>query len=372
MPKPPMREESHTRVNMLLLEFSKRMELHTKGEDPDFSRFLYDFKYTIVTRLKHDFLALKPVMVFDSRPRRFPIAESRQSPTKPGARSPRGIDSSSSGGQASPKKRKIDSTTSSPGDFLSEPEPSENAFKCTAEDIQKALSQYSVDSGISSEDNPRALDKLRLRSLAYLHIPAADFIKNTVKLLETVTKRSQGDVMKEWRTTLLYKEVEGIVKRLIDDLIERQISLIEREVKLETMKPITCDEKALERLEEAELEGMEQSRHRNRVIDHFFSEWGAEKFASATQREWEIKFRDGKVRSELGPDPLRHEIRVMAKVRAYFCLATNRLVDFMVRHMQLEMFEAFRSHEFYDRLMVVTKPSIGEDGESRFSSRWKN
>jgi len=48
------------------------------------------------------------------------------------------------------------------------------------------------------------------------------------------------------------------------------------------------------------------------------------------------------VRQELGPDPYQREVEVMAKIRAYYCIASTRFIDNICASVQGELFEDFK------------------------------
>ncbi|EON68609.1 hypothetical protein W97_07867 [Coniosporium apollinis CBS 100218] len=214
------------------------------------------------------------------------------------------------------------------------------ATRFKLEDIRKILDDFSA-SDIGDVD-PKAVDYLILKTLEHWDAPVRTFLDDTEKVLRVHVRKALDEVLRQWKTTDLYKESYRIIDTFLTTHMQSQHDVAERALGLERFKPITLNIETLERNRVEELEVFQAARYEARA-NAWIDEQDARTGKGTSLQDRHRKIATDQVRKEVGADPYQREVEVMAKVRGYYNVASNSFVDHICKSLQVELFDSFRT-----------------------------
>jgi hypothetical protein len=105
----------------------------------------------------------------------------------------------------------------------------------------------------------------------------------------------------------------------------------------------------MKRYEEEELEVFQAARFKART-DAFFNQQDhvTRKETSSEERARKRRADMDGLKTKIGPDPYDREVKVMAKIRAYYQIASIRFVDHIRQSVEAELFDKFRNGLYED------------------------
>ncbi|TKA71917.1 hypothetical protein B0A49_03771 [Cryomyces minteri] len=223
-------------------------------------------------------------------------------------------------------------------------------------------------SDIPGEVDPKAVDHLRIESLANWDKAMNDFIKKTEMALGRTLHAILDDVLSLWKSTALYKETSKILDDYLSLGVGEQRTHAQRAPRLEQFKPMTMNDKSIEENEKKELAYFEAARYAARANSYLNQQ---EAMLGKRPDLNEVRTRkiqtDQTLRKDLGVDPFQREVGVMAKVRGYYNVASMRFVNHIVQGFQVELFDRCRTHlheELKTGLHVDVEDGSGKDTAS--------
>lgn len=199
----------------------------------------------------------------------------------------------------------------------------------------------------------KAVDHMILQTLVNWKSPLDTFMRELNKALSTAMTSTLNMQVREWRTTPLFTkmmESNSYIKDLHMQNMKRHVT---RALAIESVKPITRDEKLMERYVAEEIADLEAARLKRRFREHIDQQ--AEEGAKETfPKDWNEKAKKFAMET-LEPDPYSREIGVMARIRAYYQIASMRFVDQVVQAVEAELFIKFRglNDDLMDSLGVL-------------------
>jgi hypothetical protein len=217
--------------------------------------------------------------------------------------------------------------------------------KFRLDDIQKFLNEHSA-SGLPGAIELKAVDQLILSALANWQIPLHALFKALRGAINHLVQDSLNTSVSEWRTTPLWKEMLRIIKDFIDLHVgDLESNIAPRALRVEQTKPITNDSETLDRCEEEERQWFQTARFRERS-ERYFDKLDKinGKPTTSEQRERKRITDVEAIKKSLGSDPFTREVNVMAKIRAYYKIASTRFVDIICQAVEAELFLKLRDN----------------------------
>ena len=198
-----------------------------------------------------------------------------------------------------------------------------------------------------------------LSTLKNWHVPLEILVNNVRMAMAKALATSLRERVGQWRTTKLFQEMHKTNVAFLDERLGYMKSHVNRALRLERAKPITRDEALMKRYIADEGAKLEDGGLRTRYAAYLIeaAEQSGKEYVAPT---WDDKAKKEAARV-LDPDTSTREISVMAKIRAYYQIASMRFVDQVVQAVEAELLLSFRD-ELYHELMAALKV-YGEDGE---------
>lgn len=229
------------------------------------------------------------------------------------------------------------------------------------DEIRNVLDEHNA-SGLPGSIEPKAVDRLILSALVNWGVPLQAVLTALRRALGNLLGTPLNETLKEWRTTALYKEMIRIISIFVELHVgEVESNIAARALRVELTKPITNDVESLDRAEELELALFQTARFKERSEAYFDKVDGQTgKTTSAESRE--LKRRTGDqaavIHEAIGPDPFAREVKVMAKVRAYYKIAATRFVDNICQAVEADTFLRLRNglQDDLEEGLRVTEP----------------
>ncbi|KAL2354881.1 Dynamin family protein [Cryomyces antarcticus] len=379
LPDPPAANSLQI-VLEALNRFNNIVERHIEGAHP-YNDFRHQWR-ALAQEFVQNVIQMRPTLIVrtpsDLTPQPVTFG-STTSPTKRESQETISILSDSEGELPTPsrkwsvpaKKRKLDATPNeaSPQKFTTPQHrhttkpPVGLARTFRLEGVRDTLEKVCT-SDIPGEVDPKAVDHLRLESLANWDKSMNDFIKKTEMALGRILHAILDDVLSPWKATALYKETSKIVDDYLSLSVGEQRTHAQRALRLEQFKPMTMNDKSIEENEKKELTFFEAARYAARANSYLNQQ---EAMLGKRPDLNEVRTRkiqtDQTLRKELGVDPFQREVGVMAKVRGYYNVASMRFVDHVVQGLQAELFERCRTH-LHEELKTGLHVDV-EDGSGR-------
>lgn len=207
-------------------------------------------------------------------------------------------------------------------------------------DIRDTLGEL-TNSNVPNEIDPRAVDHLRSVAAADWYLPMEAFLKDVANVLLSKLQNVLGEVCVKWLNTEFHREASKIVSEFATSVMGEQKSFAKRALALEHHKPMTMNEKAIMVETAAILEQLTEARQQKRALEYIsYLDESSGKVTPSQERV--RKAKDKKIRDEIGEDPFKVELDVMARVRAYYTVASLRFLDYVVQGVQAEAFEKCR------------------------------
>lgn len=229
------------------------------------------------------------------------------------------------------------------------------------DDIQHVLDDHN-SSGLPGSVEPKAVDQLILSALVNWNVPLQAVLIALRGALRTLLEVTLNDTVAEWKTTELYKEMLRIIGTFVElHVDELELNTAARALRIEKTKPITNDVESLDRAEETELALFQTARFKERS-ETYFDKTDAQTGKTTSPENREQKRRTPNeaqmILQKLGPDPFAREVKVMAKVRAYYKIAATRFVDTICQAVEADMFVRLRNglREDLEEGLHVTEP----------------
>ncbi|KAK8241243.1 P-loop containing nucleoside triphosphate hydrolase protein [Phyllosticta capitalensis] len=244
-----------------------------------------------------------------------------------------------SDGEAEPsptpvKRQKTRNDSAASGEFVQ---------KITLDDIRKELDIH-TSSDIPGEIDPRAVNHLRKTALANWDAPTKKFIDGVENALKTLLAESTDIAFRAWKTTELAKESRKVAQGFLNmGIHEQRQNVVPRTLRLERLKPMTENEKALEANQQEELAAFNKARLTARSHALIMEEAASTGKPVPSYPERQKKINSEKIFERLGPDPYAREVEAMAKVRAYYTIASMRFIDHINQSLQAELFDKFEN-----------------------------
>lgn len=245
--------------------------------------------------------------------------------------------------------RKIKSDVTTPTN-ISTPEAQKKKFGLL--EVRETLSNLTA-SNVPGEVDPLAYDHLRKQSIAGWEPPMLAFISNVHQKIQNALDQLLEEACAQWLNTAFFSEAKKIVKAFVANTMRDQLQFARRALDLEQRKPATLNVEWFNLQGDKELQALQDARTTQRLFEKFEdADRAAGKFVDRTERKKKAK-ADTKARNDLGDDPFKEEIHVMAKVRGYHNVALLRFLDHVVQGVQVEVL-----HELETNLMHQLKAGL--------------
>lgn len=179
------------------------------------------------------------------------------------------------------------------------------------------------------------------------------FISNVHQKIQNALDQLLEEACAQWLNTAFFSEAKKIVKAFVANTMRDQLQFARRALDLEQRKPATLNVEWFNLQGDKELQALQDARTTQRLFEKFEdADRAAGKFVDRTERKKKAK-ADTKARNDLGDDPFKEEIHVMAKVRGYHNVALLRFLDHVVQGVQVEVL-----HELETNLMHQLKAGL--------------
>lgn len=208
-------------------------------------------------------------------------------------------------------------------------------------EIRSQLEDFSPSS-LPGGTDPKAVDRMILASIANWHIPTTQLLEKVERELRSGLELALNETAFKWSTTELYREMQQqFAAFVLIHIGEQRTQQIPRLLRLETRKPLTENAEAMEIHQARELDAFNIARFRARA-DVYFNEQDALTGKKSSEEERSRKIQiDKELSMKLGPDPYQREVEVMAKIRAYYAVASSRFVDNVYQSVEADLFDRF-------------------------------
>jgi hypothetical protein len=217
-------------------------------------------------------------------------------------------------------------------------------------EIRSTLESFST-SGLPSAIELKAVDHMMLSTLKNWNKPVDVLFKSLRAALARSLAKSLRDTVGQWRATKLYEKMHSASLDFLNEHLTSMQVHVNRSLLLERAKPITRDEQLMNRYiseEEAELT-VWRLKNRLKMYNSRLAENGGKELSFAV---WDDKTCKN-VSTLLGPDTYASEITVMARIRAYYHIASTRFVDHVAQSVEAELLMKFRSDLDHDLNIVL-------------------
>jgi hypothetical protein len=252
---------------------------------------------------------------------------------------------------ATPRKIKSDVATPTNGSTTMAKKKKKKTFDLL--EVRETLSKLTASS-VPGEVDPLAVDHLRKQSLAGWEPPMLEFIKNVHQNIQTTLDQLLEQACAQWLNTAFFSEAKKILKTFIATTMRNQLQYAKRALDMEQRKPLTLNTESFKLQEDKELQALQEARAIQRLVEKLENADRAAGNILADKNERNKKaLADKKGKAELGDDPFKDEIHVMAKVRGYHNVALLRFLDHIVQGIQVEAL-----HELESNLMQQLKAGL--------------
>ena len=192
-------------------------------------------------------------------------------------------------------------------------------------------------SGLPNSSDPRAEDYMIGQSTESWESALNEFLDAIKRMLHEAVNEVVEELFNKWNSTSLPEEVRQVVQDQLTLMLNANKEHSLQVLHAERLKPMTKHEKVLAFLIKEELGLLEVSRKNARAKAYVNEK------ENILGRRTEGPEREKKVQAvkdqELGEDPFKAELDVMARIRGYYNLASGELVDCISKLMRLELFQ---------------------------------
>jgi hypothetical protein len=225
-------------------------------------------------------------------------------------------------------------------------------------EVRETLSKLTASS-VPGEVDPLAVDHLRKQTLAGWESPMLGFIDGVHQKIQSTLDQLLEEACAQWLNTAFFIEARKIVKSFVANAMRDQLQYAKRALDLEQRKPLTLNIEGFKQHHDKELLVLLDGRTTQRLVEKLENADRAAGKIMVDPLERKKKAKtDNKARAELGDDPFKDEIHVMAKVRGYHNVALLRFLDHLVQGIQVEVL-----HELETNLIRQLK--VGLEVETR-------
>jgi hypothetical protein len=226
------------------------------------------------------------------------------------------------------------------------------------QEIRSTLDSFST-SGLPSVVELKAVDHMILTTFKNWDVPLDLLYKRLRTALARSLASSLSEKVGQWRATKLFEEMHQANIAFLDEHLTHMQAHVNRSLRLERAKPITRDEELMTRYIAEEETDLADARlqHRYRLYNTKLVENGGKEHGAGS---WDDKARK-QAASLLQPDTYAREISVMARIKAYYHVASTRFVDHVVQSVEAELLVTFKEELYHDLMMVLKV--FGEDGK---------
>lgn len=223
------------------------------------------------------------------------------------------------------------------------------------------LNQFCA-SGLPDAVEPKAVDALIQQTLLNWHLPTYSLVDSLETVLRSALQATLQETAREWQTTLFFSEMKRVSQDifLATHIGDLRSNVAARALRLERARPITENDKTWNRYIDEELKVFKDARFKNRSEYHFDTQDELTgKVTTSVERERKRQNERAKLMDVLGPDPYTREVEVMAKIRAYYQIASMRFVDHIRQSVEVDLFAQFRNglrDELDEALKVTAQP----------------
>lgn len=220
-------------------------------------------------------------------------------------------------------------------------------------EVRETLSKLTASS-VPGEVDPLAVDYLRKQTLAGWEPPMLEFINNVHQEIQNTLDQLLEEACAQWLNTAFFNEAKKIIKSFVANAMRNQLHYANRALDLEQRKPLTLNNEGFRQHHDKELSVLLEGRTTQRLIEKLENADRAAGKIMVDPAERRKKAKnDTKARNELGDDPFKDEIHVMAKVRGYHNVALLRFLDHVVQGVQVEVL-----HELETNLIQQLKADL--------------
>lgn len=187
-------------------------------------------------------------------------------------------------------------------------------------------------SGLSVENNPKVTERLVLQALSGWPQMVDSTLENVQQLTANMISTCISEVLSSRRQTKLFTEASHVVSSLFLELMCKQRDLLHNVVACEMHKPITYAHTALKADTEANKQDLISDRTNQRLNEYFD--------ALDSRIKQPAKQEERKKQANLGPDPYVREVEAVAKIHAYYDIASRGMVDAVAKHLEYGLMHA--------------------------------
>ncbi|KAI9652011.1 MAG: hypothetical protein M1831_007252 [Alyxoria varia] len=206
-------------------------------------------------------------------------------------------------------------------------------------DIRQTVKEISR-SGRPSTTDPRAEDYLIQESTKEWREPLIDFMENMSQHLNRSVEGILEGLLNVWESTALPGEFHRVVQKELKIMVDWHKENSDRILHAEQLKPFTRNEALLAFCTKEQQTNLAHMRHKARCKFYLQEKEGANgRFTQGPEREKKLQAITEK---DLGEDPYKAEMEVMAHIRGYYSLASAEFLDNICKSMRFEVFERAR------------------------------
>jgi hypothetical protein len=187
--------------------------------------------------------------------------------------------------------------------------------------------------GLPGEVNPNALNKLILGTIQSWQAP----VKGLIQTIEKIIRESllqlilQPSVCDSWRGSILNQRLEAITLDFIVTIINAETHKALEAAEREEVRPIVLNQKHFDAEKDSELEILRGVRYTKRAELLYRRLHGEGPESELERHKWEEARKNSiakdKFKAEVGDDPYDREVEVVAKIKAYYRIASTRMVE---------------------------------------------
>ena len=199
------------------------------------------------------------------------------------------------------------------------------------DEIRQALKDNTT-SAIPNRADPKADEFLIQESIKNWYVPHQKLLQKTAEALKATIEDLLHGYASAFALTPLPKAILGVANEFVTGASQRHEELASRLIEAELLKPMTMYSVQEEELKERSI--FEDARKKMRTLEiEAKLQDGTPKKSKAEEE------KQKKELGELGVDPYSAEVETMARVRAYYNIASKSIVDVLVRAMRLDLLE---------------------------------
>lgn len=220
-------------------------------------------------------------------------------------------------------------------------------------EVRETLSKLTASS-VPGEVDPLAVNYLRKQTLAGWEPLMLEFINSVHQEIQNTLDQLLEEACAQWLNTAFFSEAKKTTKSFISNAMRIQLQYAKRALDLEQRKPLTLNSEGFKQHHDKELSVLLEGRTTQRLVEKLENADRAvgKIMVDPAERKKKAK-NDTKARNELGDDPFKDEIHVMAKVRGYHNVALLRFLDHVVQGVQVEVL-----HELETNLIQQLKAGL--------------